>query len=98
MMKYLKKLKQNGLILAKDAVIDWEKNLKDTESENNLVWDINTKIIPAGEKSPSDCDIKIIFNDKPNLLTLAGLFSSSGKIEIFYLRTNILVISYYSML
>jgi len=71
--------------LAKDAVIDWEKNLKDAETENKLVWDIKTKIIPVGEKHPSDCDIKIIFNDKPNLLTLAGLFSTSGKIEIFYL-------------
>ncbi len=72
--------------IAKDAVIDWEKNLKDTETENNLVWDINTKIIPAGEKAPPDCNITIKFRDKPSLLTLAGLFSTSGIIEIYYLQ------------
>jgi len=72
--------------LAKDAVIDWEKNLKDAETENKLVWDINTKIIPAGEKAPSDCNITIKFRDKPSLLTLAGLFSSSGIIEIYFLQ------------
>ena len=31
--------------LTKNAVLDWEQNLKDAESENNEIWDMNVKLI-----------------------------------------------------
>jgi hypothetical protein len=72
--------------LAKDAVLDWEQNLKNAEFENDSMWEMNVKII--SEENDDQCDIKIKFQDKPALLdTVAGYFSwPPGKIVVYYLQ------------
>jgi len=41
--------------LTNDAVLEWENLLKDAESENKNIWEMNQKIIT--NENDNDCDI-----------------------------------------
>ncbi len=75
--------------LTENAVLDWEKNLKDAEFENDSIWEMNVKII--SDENDGSCEIPIEFKDKPDLLdTIAGFFSwPPGKIVIYYLQPTL---------
>ena len=74
------------ITLTNDAVLEWENSLKDAESENKNIWEMNQKIIT--DENYNDCDIIIKFKDKPDLLDkVAGFFSwPPGEIIIYYLE------------
>ncbi len=76
---------QVWVTLTSDAISEWENNLKDAESENDNLWEMNQKIITDEEE---DCDIIIKFKDKPDLLdNVAGFFAwPPGNIVIYYLE------------
>ncbi len=60
--------------LTNDAILEWENRLKDAESENKNIWEMNQKIIT--DENDNDCDIIIKFKDKPDLLdSVAGFFA-----------------------
>ena len=65
---------------------EWENRLKDAESENKNIWEMNQKIIT--DENDNDCDIIIKFKDKPDLLdSVAGFFAwPPGEIVIYYLQ------------
>jgi len=71
--------------LVKEAVENWEFNLKKTEEKNDEIWTMSIKEFSNSEKG---CDIEIEFQDKPELSdTVAGYFSwPPGKIVIYYLQ------------
>ncbi len=75
--------------LTENAVLDWEKNLKDAEFENDSIWEMNVKVI--SDENDGSCDIPIEFKNKPDLLdTIAGFFSwPPGKIVIYYLQPTL---------
>ena len=75
--------------LTENAVLDWEKNLKDAEFENDSIWEMNVKVI--SDENDGSCEIPIEFKDKPDLLdTIAGFFSwPPGKIVIYYLQPTL---------
>ncbi len=75
--------------LTEDAVLDWEKSLKDAEIENDSIWEMNVKVM--SDENDDSCDIKIEFRDKPDLSdTVAGFFSwPPGKIVIYYLQPKL---------
>ncbi len=75
--------------LTENAVLDWEKNLKDAEFENDSIWEMNVKVI--SDENDGSCEIPIEFKDKPDLLdTIAGYFSwPPGKIVIYYLQPTL---------
>jgi len=79
--------KEQWVNIAKDAVLEWESKLKDAESENKSVWEIDVIIVAENESVPSTCDIQLNFDDKPSLETLyVGLFSwPPPEIIIYYL-------------
>jgi len=79
--------KEQWVNIAKDAVLEWESKLKDAESENKSVWEIDVIIVAENESVPSTCDIQLNFDDKPSLETLyVGLFSwPPSEIIIYYL-------------
>ncbi len=75
--------------LAKDAVLDWETNLKEAELEKDEIWDMTVSEIL--NDSETGCDVKIEFQDKPDLSdTIAGYFSwPPGKVVIYYLQPKL---------
>ena len=75
--------------LTKDAVLDWETNLKEVEFENDEIWDMTVNEI--SNESETGCDVKIEFQDKPDLSdTIAGYFSwPPGKVVIYYLQPKL---------
>ena len=72
--------------LVKEAVENWEFNLKKIEEKNDEIWTMSTK--EFFNNSEKECDVKIEFQDKPELSdTVAGYFSwPPGKIVIYYLQ------------
>ena len=74
--------------IAKDVVLEWESKLKEAESVNKAVWEIDVIIVAEGESPPSTCNIKLNFDDKPFLGgNVAGTFSwPPAKIIIYYLE------------
>ena len=75
--------------LVKDAVLDWETNLKDAELEKDEIW--NMAITEIANEDQKGCDVKIEFKDKPELAdTVAGYFSwPPGKVVIYYLQPKL---------
>jgi len=73
---------------AKDAVLEWELKLKETESVNNAIWEIDIIIVAEGESPPSTCNIKLSFDDKPFFGgNVVGTFTwPPAKIIIYYLE------------
>lgn len=74
--------------IVENAVLEWEKNLKEAEFENESFWELDVKEISGQD---DDCDVKIEFKNKPNLSdTVAGYFSfPPGNIVIYYLQPKI---------
>ena len=72
--------------LTSDAILEWENSLKDAESGNENIWNINQKKIT--NENDDGCDIIIEFKDKPDLLdSVAGFFKwPPGNIVIYYLE------------
>ena len=87
--KLLENKKTEWTRLTEKAVLDWEKNLKEAESENDDIWEMNVKLIL--ENNDESCDIQIEFKDKPSLSdTVAGFFSwPPGKIVVYYLQPKV---------
>ncbi len=80
--------------LMEDAVLDWEEKLKDAESDNDSIWEMNVKVI--SDENDDSCDIKIEFKDKPDLLdTVAGYFSWPPKKIVVYVQQFFLIMSKY---
>ena len=86
--KLIESKSSDWIKLVENSVLDWETNLKQTETENDSIWEMETKIISEEDKT---CDINIEFKDKPNLSdTVAGYFSwPPGKIVIYYLQPKL---------
>ena len=72
--------------LVSDAVENWQFNLKGEEKEDDEIWTMSVNEITNNNENA--CDIKIEFQDKPELSdTVAGYFSwPPGKIVIYYLQ------------
>ena len=75
--------------LTKDAIQDWENNLKIAEIENDSIWEMAIK--ETSSENDDECDVRIEFRDKPELSdTVAGYFSwPPGKIVIYYLQPKL---------
>ena len=81
--------KTEWIELTENAVLDWEQNLKEVESENDEIWEMGVNVIL--ESNDESCDVLIEFKDKPSLSdTVAGFFSwPPGKIVIYYLQPKL---------
>jgi len=79
--------KEQWVNIAKNAVLEWESKLKDAESENKSVWEIDIIILAEDESVPSTCDIQLNFDDRSSLGKLyIGIFSwPPPEIIIYYL-------------
>ncbi len=78
--------KNQWVNLAKNAVFDWEEKLKEKETSNDNLWNVNVIIVTDDESE--NCGINIIFKDKPSLTgTIAGFFTwPPGSVTIYYLQ------------
>ena len=59
--------------LVEDTILGWEEKLKEKETINDELWDINVEIT---SEELENCGISIYFKDKPSLSgTIAGFFT-----------------------
>ena len=75
--------------LAKNAVLEWEEKLKESEEINDNLWDV--QVIIVSEEDSENCGINIYLKDKPSLIgTVAGFFTwPPGSITIYYLQLEL---------